>query len=102
MLGPCPTSGGGRRVPTPSRRAIVEVFPSLSDPTPTVFADLRVATYDEWDRGLVGIEVDPDLLNGRPSVYVSHSSSDPSNNSVGMAKGDGGENALTRRDLTVA
>jgi glucose/arabinose dehydrogenase len=46
------------------------VFDSLSDPTPTVFADLRGDVYDNGDRGLLGIELDPEFESGRPYVYA--------------------------------
>ncbi len=61
------------RVFVGEKSGIIKVFPSLSTPTPTVAADLRVATYNEWDRGLVGLAVDPQLLTGRPYVYVAYS-----------------------------
>ena len=35
-------------------------FDSLSDPTPTLVADLRADTYNPWDRGLLGLAADPD------------------------------------------
>jgi glucose/arabinose dehydrogenase len=46
------------------------VFDNLSDPDPTVFADLRGAVYDHGDRGLLGIELDPEFESGRPYVYA--------------------------------
>lgn len=47
----------------------IKVFDSLSDTTPTVFADLRGDVYDNGDRGLLGIELDPEFeTNGR--VYA--------------------------------
>lgn len=48
----------------------IVVFDSLSDPTPTVFADLRADVYDNGDRGLLGIELDPKFTSGRPYVYA--------------------------------
>lgn len=46
------------------------VYDGLSDPDPTVFADLRGDVYDRGDRGLLGIELDPDFETGRPYVYA--------------------------------
>ena len=45
------------------------VYDSVNDPTPTVFADLRGDVYDNGDRGLLGIELDPEFESGRPYVY---------------------------------
>ncbi len=47
----------------------VVVFDSLSDPTPTVFADLRTDVYDSGDRGLLGLALDPEFPT-RPYVYA--------------------------------
>jgi len=47
----------------------IKVFENLEDTVPTVFADLRGSVYDNGDRGLLGIELDPDFAsNGR--VYA--------------------------------
>lgn len=46
------------------------VFDSLEDTTPTVFADLRGDVYDNGDRGLLGLELDPEFDSGRPYVYA--------------------------------
>ncbi|MDX6625653.1 MAG: hypothetical protein QOE56_642 [Solirubrobacterales bacterium] len=48
------------------------LFSSVEDETPTVFADLRKAVYDSGDRGLLGLEVDPDFP-ARPYVYALYS-----------------------------
>lgn len=47
----------------------IVVFDSLSDPTPTVFADFRTDVYDSEDRGLLGLALDPDFPS-RPYVYA--------------------------------
>ena len=47
----------------------IKVFDSLTDTTPTTYADLSLNVYDYWDRGLLGIALDPAFTtNGR--VYV--------------------------------
>jgi glucose/arabinose dehydrogenase len=47
----------------------IKVFDDLEDPTPELFADLRGSVYDNGDRGLLGLELDPDFAsNGR--VYA--------------------------------
>ncbi|WP_328615331.1 PQQ-dependent sugar dehydrogenase [Amycolatopsis sp. NBC_00355] len=53
------------------KSGLVKVFDSLSDSTPAVFADLRTQTQDFWDRGLLGLAVDP-AFPARPYVYVSY------------------------------
>ena len=45
------------------------VFDSLADDTPTVFADLKTNVHNAWDRGLLGLAVDPQFPT-RPYVYV--------------------------------
>jgi glucose/arabinose dehydrogenase/PKD repeat protein len=57
------------RVFVAEKRGIVKVFQSLTDTTPTVFADLRTAVYDYWDRGLLGLALDPQFP-ARPYVYL--------------------------------
>jgi glucose/arabinose dehydrogenase/PKD repeat protein len=57
------------RVFVAEKRGIVKVFQSLTDTSPTVFADLRTAVQDYWDRGLLGLALDPQFP-ARPYVYV--------------------------------
>jgi glucose/arabinose dehydrogenase/PKD repeat protein len=67
------------RVFVAEKRGRVLEYDSLADPTPTVFADLSVAVHDFWDRGLLGLALDPDFTNGRPYVYVLYTyNKDPS------------------------
>jgi hypothetical protein len=67
------------RVFVAEKRGRVLEFDSLSDTTPTVFADLSTAVHDFWDRGLLGMALDPDFTNGRPYVYVLYTyNKDPS------------------------
>jgi hypothetical protein len=47
----------------------LKVFDSPSDTTPTVFADLRPQVYGSYDRGLLGLAIDPGYP-GNPYVYV--------------------------------
>ncbi|MDP2674286.1 MAG: PQQ-dependent sugar dehydrogenase [Dehalococcoidia bacterium] len=51
------------------KSGIIKVFDSLSDTTPAVFADLRTNVYDAWDRGLLGMALDPSFPS-QPYVYV--------------------------------
>ncbi|MGW3967672.1 PQQ-dependent sugar dehydrogenase, partial [Amycolatopsis sp. NPDC005003] len=59
------------RVFVAEKSGLVKVFDNLADPTATVFADLRTQTQDFWDRGLLGLAVDP-AFPARPYVYVSY------------------------------
>ena len=57
------------RVVVAEKSGLVKVFDSLSDTTPTVLADLRTNVHDFWDRGLLGLALDPNFaVNG--NVYV--------------------------------
>ena len=58
------------RVFVAEKSGLIKVFDSLSDPSPTVFADLSTNVYNFWDRGLLGLALDPQFTAGRPYVYV--------------------------------
>ncbi len=57
------------RVFVAEKRGTIKVFDSLTDTTPVTFADLRVNVHDFWDRGLLGLELDP-AFPTNPYVYV--------------------------------
>src|SRR5919109_1417794 len=57
------------RIFVAEKTGLVKVFDSLSDPEPDVFADLRTEVHNFWDRGLLGLALDPDFPN-TPYVYV--------------------------------
>ena len=48
----------------------IQVFEDLDDPTPSLYADLSEDVHDYWDRGLLGLALDPGFSTGRPYVYV--------------------------------
>src|SRR3954451_22005979 len=52
------------------KSGIVDVFDNVNDTTPTVYADLREQVANFWDRGLLGIALDPQFDAGRPYVYA--------------------------------
>jgi hypothetical protein len=58
------------RVFVAEQSGLIKVFDNLSDPTPTLFADLSTNVYNNWDRGLLGLALDPQFTTGRPYVYV--------------------------------
>lgn len=57
------------RVFVAEQGGVVKVFPSLSNPIPTVLADLSVNVDFYWDRGLLGLAIDP-AFPSRPYIYV--------------------------------
>src|ERR1700710_3068902 len=57
------------RVFVAQRSGQILVYSSVDDPTPTVFADLRTPVYDNGDRGILGMALDPDFP-AQPYVYV--------------------------------
>ncbi|MFI7701790.1 LamG-like jellyroll fold domain-containing protein [Nonomuraea sp. NPDC049480] len=60
------------RVFVAEKGGYIKVFDSLSDTTPTVYADLRTKVHDFWDRGLLGMALHPDFP-ADPRVYVLYS-----------------------------
>ena len=74
--------GPDGRVWVGEKSGIIKVFDNLSDPTPTVFADLQTETNNWWDRGMLGLVLDPQFPN-RPYVYVQYSyDKQPGNSNV--------------------
>ncbi|KKU62388.1 MAG: hypothetical protein UX86_C0049G0001, partial [Candidatus Amesbacteria bacterium GW2011_GWC1_47_15] len=57
------------RVFVAEKRGVIKVFDSLSDTTPTTFADLRTNVYNFWDRGLLGMALDPGFPD-KPYIYI--------------------------------
>jgi glucose/arabinose dehydrogenase len=57
------------RVFVAEKSGLVKVFSSLTDSTATVFADLRTQVHNYWDRGMLGLALDPQFPT-RPYVYV--------------------------------
>ena len=64
------------------KSGLIKVYDGFADATPTVFADLRTATNNFWDRGLLGMTLDADFP-ARPYVYVMYTyDKQPGNPSV--------------------
>jgi len=57
------------RVFVAEKRGVIKVFDSFSDTTPDVVADLRTEVNSYWDRGLLGMALDPQYP-ARPYLYV--------------------------------
>jgi len=58
------------RIFVSEKSGIIKEYDSLSDTTPTIVADLRTQVHNYWDRGLLGMELDPGFASGRPYIYV--------------------------------
>ena len=57
------------RVFVTEKSGFLKVFDSLNDPTPTTVVDLRSEVDDYWDRGLLGLALDPSFP-ASPYVYL--------------------------------
>ena len=57
------------RVFVAEKSGVILVYGNLADTTPTVFADLSQKVYGAGDRGLLGLELDPEFPQ-RPYVYA--------------------------------
>jgi uncharacterized repeat protein (TIGR01451 family) len=57
------------RVFVAQQSGVIQVFASLSATTPTTFADLSTEVDNYWDRGLLGLALDPNFPTN-PYVYV--------------------------------
>ena len=57
------------RVFVAEKSGLIQVFDSLSDPAPSVFADLRTNVHNYGERGLLGMVLDPGFP-AQPYVYV--------------------------------
>ncbi|MBJ7452188.1 MAG: PQQ-dependent sugar dehydrogenase, partial [Blastococcus sp.] len=58
------------RVFVAEKSGLIKVYDDIGDTTPTVFADLRSKVHDFWDRGMLGLALDPQFSSSRPYVYV--------------------------------
>jgi PKD repeat protein/glucose/arabinose dehydrogenase len=57
------------RVFVAEKQGVIKVFDSLTDPSPSVFADLNANVHNFWDRGLLGMALAPNFP-ADPYVYV--------------------------------
>lgn len=70
------------RVFVAEKSGLIKVFSSLSDTTPTTFADLRTKVHNWADRGMLGMALDPDFPT-RPYVYALYTyNKEPGNPTV--------------------
>ena len=61
------------RVWVAEKSGLIKIFRDQNATTPTVFADLRDAVYNWWDRGLLGLTLDPRFgQTGHNFVYIQY------------------------------
>lgn len=58
------------RVFIAEKRGVIKVYDSINDTTAEIFADFRTKVHNFWDRGLLGMTLDPQFTTGRPYIYV--------------------------------
>lgn len=66
------------RVFVAEQAGLVKSFPGLNSTTPTVVADLRPQVHRFWDRGMLGMALDP-AFPTKPHVYVLYTYDDDPN-----------------------
>ena len=54
------------------KSGLLKIFPNLTTNTFTIVADLRNEVYNNWDRGLLGMAIDPNFATNN-YVYVLYS-----------------------------
>jgi glucose/arabinose dehydrogenase len=57
------------RIFVAEKSGLIKEFDNLSDTTPTTVADLSTNVHNFWDRGLLGMALDPNFPT-KPYVYV--------------------------------
>ena len=61
------------RVLVAEKSGLIKQFSGLGDTSPEIVADLRVEVHNYWDRGLLGMALDPDFVsNQRLFVLYTH------------------------------
>ena len=60
---------GGGRIFVAEKRGTIQAFDGLDDPTATQVADFSNQVYDYWDRGFLGLTIDPQFPT-RPYLYA--------------------------------
>jgi glucose/arabinose dehydrogenase len=80
------------RVFVAQKNGLIKVYDGLGDSKPDVFANLSTEVYNFWDRGLLGMALDPQFP-ARPYVYVLYTYDALPGGSApkwgGLANGDG-------------
>jgi glucose/arabinose dehydrogenase len=63
-------------------------YSSVQASASTVVADLRTQVFSGWDRGIVGLAVDPAFTTGRPYLYALYTLNAPPGGTVPNWSGD--------------
>ncbi|MGH9198430.1 MAG: PQQ-dependent sugar dehydrogenase, partial [Acidimicrobiia bacterium] len=67
------------RVFVAEKSGLIKVFNTIDSQSSTIFADLRTNVFNFWDRGLLGLEIDPNYPT-QPYLYVLYTyDRDPNN-----------------------
>src|SRR5262245_36864707 len=59
------------RILVAEKSGLIKMFDSVADPTPTIVVDLRTQAHNFWDRGLLGLAVDPNFVTNN-AIYVAY------------------------------
>jgi glucose/arabinose dehydrogenase len=75
------------RIFVAEKSGVIKVFDNEADQTATVFADLSTGVHDFWDRGMLGMAVDP--RPGSQFLYVLYTHGTPLPGTGSQTWGDG-------------
>jgi glucose/arabinose dehydrogenase len=64
------------RVFVAEKRGVIQMYDGVADTTPTTVADLRTEVHNYWDRGMLGLAVDPGFPT-QPSLYALYTFDGP-------------------------
>ena len=68
------------------KSGIVNVYDGVGDATPTPVVDLRTQVHNYWDRGLLGLAVDPNSRCGRTSTSSTCTTRDRRNGAPALGR----------------
>ena len=58
-----------KRIFVAEKSGLIKMYTSLEDTSPDIVADLRTEVHDYWDRGLLGMALDPNFPTNN-AIYV--------------------------------
>jgi glucose/arabinose dehydrogenase len=58
------------RIIIAEKRGRIRIYSSATDTNPGVYTGLETNVYNYWDRGMLGMVIDPQFTTGRPYIYV--------------------------------
>ncbi|HEY7590008.1 MAG TPA: PQQ-dependent sugar dehydrogenase [Candidatus Limnocylindrales bacterium] len=74
------------RIVVAEKRGRIQIFASASDTAPGVSTLLETGVYNLWDRGLLGMTLDPAFTTGRPYIYVAYTANDILGDGLGQPR----------------